>query len=381
MAMTDQTTLRETPSPPVPPAGKPADHSTPSSHDARPPRRSLVIAIILLIVAAVGIFFYLPGLWQVETDDAYVNAHVVSIVPKVAAYVSKLHVNDNSKVARDDLLLELDPRDFEVAVDMVNADLKIAQANAANIEAQIREQQAIVTESESTVKGDQAVFDFAQEQFERYKSLATTGAGTVQRLQEAESDRGQRRATLQHDLAALDAARAHQAVLETQLPQAKAAIERQQAALNQAELNLGYTKIRASEAGSVANKTVEVGNYVQPGQVLFSIVPDTVYVTANFKETQLTDVRPGQRVTIQVDAFPGLRLEGRVDSLQRGTGSQFALLPPENATGNFVKVVQRVPVKITFDDPGEAIRWISPGMSVEAKIYTADPPRWLSFLN
>jgi membrane fusion protein, multidrug efflux system len=380
MAMTDQTTLRETPSPPVPPAGKPADHSTPSSHDARPPRRSLVIAIILLIVAAVGIFFYLPGLWQVETDDAYVNAHVVSIVPKVAAYVSKLHVNDNSKVARDDLLLELDPRDFEVAVDMVNADLKIAQANAANIEAQIREQQAIVTESESTVKGDQAVFDFAQEQFERYKSLATTGAGTVQRLQEAESDRAQRRATLQHDLAALDAARAHQAVLETQLLQAKAATERQQAALAQVKLNLSYTIIRATDAGSVANKTVEVGNYVQPGQVLFSIVPDELYITANFKETQLTDVRPGQRATVRVDAFPGLRLQGHVDSIQRGTGAQFALLPPENATGNFVKVVQRVPVKITFDNPGEALHWISPGMSVEAKIYTAEPPKWSKFL-
>jgi membrane fusion protein, multidrug efflux system len=115
--------------------------------------------------------------------------------------------------------------------------------------------------------------------------------------------------------------------------------------------------------------------------VLFSIVPDRLYITANFKETQLTDVRPGQRVTIRVDAFPGLHLEGRVDSLQRGTGSQFALLPPENATGNFVKVVQRVPVKITFDNPGEAIRWISPGMSVEAKIHTAEPPRWLRFLN
>jgi membrane fusion protein, multidrug efflux system len=379
--MTDQTTLRETSIPPAPPPGKTAVGKAPTSRDIRPTRRSLVSGGVLLLVAAVGLYFYLPDFWQVSTDDAYVNAHVVSIVPKVAAYVSKLHINDNSKVARDELLLELDPRDFEAALDMANADLKIAQANAANIEAQIHEQQAIVTESQSTVNGDQAVFDFAQEQFERYKSLATTGAGTVQRLQEAESDRGQRRATLQHDLAALDAARAHQAVLETQLPQAKAAIERQEAALKQAQLNLGYTKIRASEAGSVANKTVEVGNYVQPGQVLFSIVPDTLYIIANFKETQLTDVRPGQRVTIRVDAFPGLRLEGRVDSLQRGTGSQFALLPPENATGNFVKVVQRVPVKITFDDPGEAIRWISPGMSVEAKIYTADPPRWLSFLD
>ena len=375
--MTDQTTLRETPSPP---AGKPADHSPPSSHDARPPRRSLVIAIILLIVAAVGIFFYLPGLWQVETDDAYVNAHVVSIVPKVAAYVSKLHVNDNSKVARGDLLLELDPRDFAVAVDMANADLTSAQANAANIEAQIREQHAIVAESQSAVDGDQATLEFAQQQLDRYKSLATSGSGTIERLQQAESDVGQHRATLQHDLAALDAARAHQAVLETQLLQAKAATERQQAALAQAKLNLSYTIIRATDAGSVANKTVEVGNYVQPGQVLFSIVPDELYITANFKETQLTDVRPGQRAAVRVDAFPGLRLQGHVDSIQRGTGAQFALLPPENATGNFVKVVQRVPVKITFDNPGEALHWISPGMSVEAKIDTAEPPKWSKFL-
>jgi membrane fusion protein (multidrug efflux system) len=376
--MTDQTVLRETSNPPVPPV---ASGKAPPSHDVRSSRRTLVTGTILFVVAAVGLYFYIPGFWRVSTDDAYVNAHVVSIVPKVAAYVSKLHVNDNSKVAHDDLLIELDPRDFAVAVDMANADLKSAEANASNIEAQIREQQAIVTESQSAVDGDQAVLDFAQQQLDRYKSLATSGSGTVERLQQAESDVGQRRAVWQHDLAALDAARAHQAVLGTQLVQAKATIERQQAALAQAQLNLGYTQIRATEAGSVANKTVEAGNYVQPGQTLFSIVPATLYITANFKETQLTDVRPGQHVTIRVDAFPDLRLQGRVDSLQRGTGSQFALLPPENATGNFVKVVQRVPVKITFDDPGEALRWISPGMSVEAKIYTAEPPGWLKFLD
>jgi membrane fusion protein, multidrug efflux system len=216
---------------------------------------------------------------------------------------------------------------------------------------------------------------------DRYKSLATSGSGTVERLQQAESDVGQHRATVQHDLAARDAARAHQAVLETQLVQARAATERQQAALAQAQLNLSYTSIRAPDAGSVANKAVEAGNYVQPGQVLLSVVPDELYITANFKETQLTDVRPGQHVAIRIDAFPGLRLRGTVDSIQRGTGAQFALLPPENATGNFVKVVQRVPVKINFDNPGEALRWISPGMSVEAKIYTAEPPRLLSFLD
>ncbi len=378
--MTDQAAAKEIPSAPTLRVEAPVVKMT-APHEEHPRRRPIVIGALAVVVAAVGLYFYLPSLWQVSTDDAFVNAHVVLMVPKVPAYVSKLHVDDNSKVARGDLVVELDPRDFEVAVDIANADLKSAQANAENIKAQLIEQQALVAESQSAVDGDQATVDFAQQQFERFKSLASNGSGTVERFQQAESDVAQRRAVLQHDLAALEAARAHHGVLKTQELQAKATIERQQAALAQAQLNLSYTKIRVFETGNVTNKTVEVGNYVQPGQVLFSIVPDTLYITANYKETQLTDVRPGQRVTIRVDAFPKLRLQGRVDSIQRGTGSQFALLPPENATGNFVKVVQRVPVKITFDDPGEALHWISPGMSVEARIYTADSPAWLSFLD
>jgi membrane fusion protein, multidrug efflux system len=378
--VTEQVALKEQPAPATQPVAKPPNMNGPISQGAHRVRRVLAIVVVIGAIAALGLYFYVPGFWQVSTDDAYVNAHVVSIVPKVAAYVSKLNVNDNSKVGRDDLLVELDPRDFQVAVAMAEADLKSAEANDANIEAQIHEQHATVAETQSSLDGDQAALDFAQQQLDRYKTLATSGSGTVERLQQAESDIAQRRSTLQHDVAALEAARAHQVVLETQAQQAKAAIERQQAALKQAQLNLSYTQIHASEAGSVANKTVEAGNYVQPGQVLFSIVPDTLYITANYKETQLTDVRPGQAATIRVDAFPDLRLEGRVDSIQRGTGSQFALLPPENATGNFVKVVQRVPVKIVFDDPGEALRWVSPGMSVEASIYTATPPAWWNSL-
>jgi membrane fusion protein, multidrug efflux system len=379
--MNDQPAAKETPSAPASRVDAPPDVRVPSSHHTPPRRRPILIGGIVAVVVVVGIYFYLPGFWQVSTDDAFVNAHVVSIVPKVAAYVSKLHVDDNSKVTRDELVIELDPRDFEVAVDMATADVKNALANAENIKAQIHEQLALVAESQSAVDGDKGPLAFAEQELDRYKSLATNGSGTVERLQQAQSDAAQRRATMQHDLAALDAARGQQGVLETQQLQAQAMIERQQAALAQAQLNLSYTKIRAVETGNVTNKTVEVGNYVQPGQVLFSIVPDTLYITANYKETQLTEVRPGQRVTIRVDAFPQLRLQGRVDSIQRGTGSEFALLPPENATGNFVKVVQRVPVKVTFDDSGEALRWISPGMSVEARIFTAEPPAWLSFLD
>jgi membrane fusion protein (multidrug efflux system) len=331
-------------------------------------------------LVGVALYLYVPSFYEVGTNDAFVDAHVVSVVPKVAAYVSALHVNDNSKIAKGDLLVELDPRDFQVAVESAMADLKSAEANAANIDAQLHEQQAVIEQNAAATVGDQAMLEFSQQELQRYQSLASTGSGTEQRLQQAQSDIGQRQANLRRDVAALDASRAHVAVLETQGRQAQAAIDRQRAALAQAQLNLSYTKIYATQAGSVANKTVEVGNFVQPGQVLLSAVPDVLYITANYKETQMTSVRPGQPVTIRVDAFPNLRLKGRVDSIQRGTGSQFALLPPENATGNFVKVVQRVPVKVTFDDPGEAIKWISPGMSVETRI-TFAMSRWLDFLN
>src|SRR5271168_3361637 len=181
--MTDQTALKEASPPSTSPAPHGADRKAALPHAAEQNRRRLIVGSIVAIVVAVGLYFYVPGLWQVTTDDAYVNAHVVSIVPKVAAYVSKLHVNDNSKVVRDDLLIELDPRDFEVSVSIANADVKTAEASASNIEAQLKEQQAVITESQSAIDGDQALLNFAQQQLDRYKSLATSGSGTVERLE------------------------------------------------------------------------------------------------------------------------------------------------------------------------------------------------------
>jgi membrane fusion protein, multidrug efflux system len=364
-----------------PAAATPRPPAVPHPEPRRGFRSLLVLALGAALVAAAALYIYVPALYQVRTDDAYVDAHVVSIVPKVPAYVIALHVDDNTKVAAGALLVELDPRDFQVAVDGAQADLENAVANAANIEAQMREQNALVSESEAALEGDRAALEFAHEQLERYQSLAHMGVGSTERFQQAQADIAQRESTLRRDVAALDAVRAHVAVLESQRRQAQAAIDRSRAALAQAQLNLSYTRIYATEAGTVANKSVQTGNFVQPGQVLFSLVPETLYVTANYKETQLTDVRPGQPVTVRVDAFPRLRLKGHVDSIQRGTGAQFALLPPENATGNFVKVVQRVPVKIALDDPAEALHWLAPGMSVETTIRFARPPRWLAFLN
>jgi len=349
---------------------------------ASPRHWSRIAGLALSVAALATIAFYLsvPELYVVSTDDAYVDAHVVSVVSKVAAYVSALHVDDNSKVATNALLVELDPREYEAAVRTAIADLKSAEASADNTDAQIVEQKAVIAQSEAAIAGDRSTVEFAHQQLARYDELAKTGYGTTQRWQQAQSDSGQSQAALQRDLAALDTARAHIGVLETQRRQALAVIDRQRSILAQTQLNLSYTKIYATETATVANKKIEVGSFVQPGQVLFSTVPNKLYVTANYKETQLTKVRPGQPVTIRIDAFPELRLHGHVDSIQRGTGSQFALLPPENATGNFVKIVQRVPVKVTFDDPEEALRWISPGMSVETSIEVARPPWWLAFI-
>jgi membrane fusion protein, multidrug efflux system len=359
-------------------AASPVGHETLPLPRLRLARRSLtVLALSAFALVAAALYAYVPPLYEVGTDDAYADAHVVAVGPKVAAYVTALHITDNSTFKAGDLLIELDPRDFQVAVDGAEADLKSAEATKANIEAQTEEQQAVIAQSDAVADGDRSTLEFAQQELQRYGSLANTGVGTVERLQQAQSDIGQRQAALQRDRAALAAARAHIAVLNTQRQQAEAAVERQKAALAQARLSLSYTKIYATEDGTVANKTVEVGNFVQPGQVLFSAVPNSIYVTANYKETQLTRVQPGQPATIRVDAFPALRLHGLVDSIQRGTGSEFALLPPENATGNFVKVVQRVPVKIVFGDPVTALKSIAPGMSVEATIMIADRPWWL----
>jgi membrane fusion protein, multidrug efflux system len=348
---------------------------------AKPHRRRFLAPLLAAVaLAIVGLYLYVPGLYSVTTNDAYVDAHVVSIVPKVAAYVSALHVDDNQQVGAEQLMVELDSRDFAVAVESSAADMASAEANVANVLAQTDEQQAVIGQNEAAIAGDRSTLEFARQQLDRYGSLAKTGFGTAERFQQAQSDIGERQAALNRDLAALAASRAHVAVLNTERREALATVERQRAARAQADLNLSYTRISSPDAGTVANRTVEVGNFVQPGQVLFSLVPDRIYVTANFKETQLTRMKPGQPAIVHVDAFPGRRLTGHVDSIQPGTGALFALLPPENATGNFVKVVQRVPVKITFDASPEVVHRIAPGMSVEAEVRVAEPPGFVFFL-
>jgi membrane fusion protein (multidrug efflux system) len=343
-----------------------------------PPNRFPIwVAGVGTALALAIAYVTVPHLYVEGTDDAYVQADTVSVVPKVAGYVTALHVNDNSHFTANELLVEIDPRDFEVAVKSAEANLLSAQAAKANVLQQLPQQAHIVAAAQATIDSDRAMLQFSQQQLDRYTDLATRGAGTEQNQQQAVSDFGQKKATLEHDVAALAAAQAQIGVLKSQVQQADASIALQEAALAQAKLNLSYTKIHAPADGTVANKTVQVGNFVQPGQTLFAAVPSEAYIIANFKETQLEHMRVGQRVRVLIDAFPNQRIIGRIDSFQRGTGSNFALLPPENATGNFVKVVQRIPVKIVLDGPADALRSISPGMSVEPAVAIAMPPTWL----
>jgi membrane fusion protein, multidrug efflux system len=335
--------------------------------------RHLGIAGLVLLLIILALCVYVPRLFYVSTDDAYVQADTVTVVPKVAAYVATLHVSDNTAFNAGQLLVELDPRDYLVALNTAVADLAAAKAARTNLAAQIVEQQQRVSAAQAAVEGDRSTLAFAEQQRARYGTLSRNGADTKERLQQADADLGVRRAALSHDLASLAATRAHVAVLQSQSVQADADVAAKQAALDQAKLNLSYTKIYADAAGTVANRSVQVGNYVQPGQSLFSAVPREVFVVANVKETQLDRIQPGQAAEVSVDALSGRKFRGHVDSIQRGTGSNFALLPPENATGNFVKIVQRVPVKIVLDEQADLSR-LSPGMSVVADIVVRKPP-------
>jgi membrane fusion protein (multidrug efflux system) len=265
-------------------------------------------------------------------------------------------------------LIELDPRDYAVQVEIARANLETARGRRLEADNRVSIADAEAAQARAELDVARANGVLAATDLKRVRSVSDARAVSTERIDTAQAAADATRATVtaaetrvRSSLASADLARA-------QVKTAQASVAQAQAALDQAQLNLSYTKISAVQSGTITNKVVEEGNYVQPGQALFFIVPVAPYVIANFKETQLERIRPGQTATVRVDAYPRLRLKAHVDSLQRGTGSVFALLPPENATGNFVKVVQRIPVKIVFDDPGDAANWISPGMSVEVQV-------------
>ncbi len=328
-------------------------------------------SLFLAGAAAYGDYYWTTGRFLVSTDDAYVQAHSVLISPKVSGYLSEAPVDDNQVVKAGQVLARIDPRDYRTALAHARADVEAARAYIDTLNRQIAQQKFVVEQDRQQVASDLAALVYSQQDFRRYTDLAKDGWGTVQRAQQAQADIREKDATAQHDSAVIQAAEKQVDVLEAQLAQADAMLAQQQASEQQAELNLSYTTITAPVDGTVGARTLRVGEYVQAGTQLMAVVPlQAVYITANYKETQLTDVRPGQPVTIDVDTFPGTTVHGHVDSLAPASGQEFALLPPDNATGNFTKIVQRIPVKIVLnaDDPLASL--LRPGMSVEPTIDT-----------
>ena len=349
------------------PHAPPARQLEPETGRSRWSLKKLLIAaaglLFLAGAAAYGKYYWTTGRFLVSTDDAYVQAHSVLISPKVSGYISEAPVDDNQVVTAGQALARIDPRDYQTALDQARANVAAARASIDTLNQQIAEQKLVVEQDRHQVASDQAALVYSQQNFQRYTELAKDGWAPVQRAQQVQADIREKSATVQQDTAVIAAAEKQVGVLEAQLAQANATLDQQQASERQGELNLSYTTITAPVDGAVGVRTLRVGEYVQAGTQLMAVVPlQAVYITANYKETQLTDVRAGQPVTLDFDTFPGKTVHGRVDSLAPASGQEFALLPPDNATGNFTKIV------LDADDP--LANLLRPGMSVEPTIDT-----------
>ena len=306
-----------------------------------------------------------------ETNDAYVTADFSIVAPKVPGLIDRVEVDDNERVRAGQELAHIDDRDYQAAVSVAEAALAAANADAENTRAELARQQPIIKQANAVVQADDAVLTFTQANAARYRNLSDGGAGTVEQQQQSASQLAQAIAAKDRDSAAAAAAMRQMAVLQAQSDQADANVKRTHAALEQARLNLSYTHILAPVGGVVGARGVRVGNYVSPGTALLAVVPlDSAYVLANFQETQLTNMRSGQQVRITVDSFPGKVLSGTVDSLAPASGVAFSPVAPDNATGNFTKVVQRIPLKILLDRGQPLLQRLRVGMSVEARVDT-----------
>jgi membrane fusion protein (multidrug efflux system) len=335
-------------------------------------RAALGLALALGIAAAgdLGYGYLTTGRYLESTDDAYVKADSTIIAPRVSGYIATVLVSDNEKVKAGQMLARIDDRDFKAALDQARADVAAADALVRNLDAQLALQQPIIEQGSADVTAAEANLKFAQEERARYDELMKSGSGTIQRAQQTDAALRASTAQLQRAQSGLVAAQRKVDVLTTQRAQSVAQLEHARAVAEQASLNLSYTDITAPVDGTVGARSLRVGQYVQAGTQLMAVVPlDAVYVVANFKETQLTHVRAGQPAELRIDSFRGQTLHGHVDSLSPASGLEFALLPPDNATGNFTKIVQRVPVKIVFDD-NRLAGLLRPGMSAVPTIDT-----------
>jgi membrane fusion protein (multidrug efflux system) len=336
--------------------------------------RTGIAAASLLLLSGGGLAsvrYWTTGRFVESTDDAYVKADSTIIAPRVSGYVVDLLVQDNQVVKAGQVLARIDNRDFRTALDEADANVAAAAASIANLDAQIMAQGSIIQQAQAHVAEAQASLSLARRNDARRRQMARVGYGSEEQSDDATTDAAEKAAALTRLQAAYAASRQQIDVLTSQRTLAQAQLSRTRALKRQAELNVGYSTLVAPIDGVVGARTVRAGEYVQAGTQLMALVPlRQVYVIANFKETQLTHVEPDQPARIRVDTFPGHDIQGRVQSVAPASGLEFSLLPPDNATGNFTKIVQRIPIKIALPESSLLMGRLRPGMSVTVSIDT-----------
>lgn len=344
---------------------------------SRRSKLGIALLVVLLIAAGVGIYLFLH--WgEVSTDDAALDGRLVSLSPNVPGYVKTLNIDDNQRVKEGDVLLEIDPSSYIIRRDKAQAALDAAKAAASashtNVETTSVSAPSNLDAAQAQVASAQANWDKAVSDLKRMQRLSNE-ARSQEQLDQAVANEKAASSNLEDVKAKLRSAQTAPQVIaaaQADSDELAAKVKQAEADLAQAEKDLNDTKLLAPMDGRITKRGVEKGDYVQTGQQLGSLVGNEIWVTANFKENQLKHMRPGQRVTVTVDAFSNLKLDGKVDSIQSGTGARFSAFPPENATGNFVKIVQRVPVKIVLDQQPDPSLALGPGMSVVPTVYTSD---------
>ncbi|SEL43330.1 membrane fusion protein, multidrug efflux system [Roseateles sp. YR242] len=358
---------------PAAPAAPSAPPSSPKSNGRRRPVL-LVLALAAVVGGAVyGVHWWRVGRFIESTDDAYLKADSVTVAPKVAGYVTDVFVQPNQAVKRGDPLVRLDRRQYEAMLDQAQATIDSRQADIQRAEADILQQQAQLAQARAQAQAAALSLAHAQKEFERYSPLVITGATTEEHLAELRNARDQANSTLAANQAAVASAEGKIKSSQAQVAQSKAQVKAAEAARSQNHLDVDDTVVRAAIDGRVGDSTVRVGQFVQPGTRLMTVVPvQDVYLVANFKETQIGRMRAGQPVALHVDALPDVEIHGEVESFSPGTGAQFALLPSENATGNFTKIVQRVPVRIKVQADTSLRDRLLPGLSVTTEVDTRD---------
>ncbi|GHU30567.1 hypothetical protein AGMMS50256_17700 [Betaproteobacteria bacterium] len=335
--------------------------------------RFRLAAALIALATLTGVFFLLnrpeSGASGQSTDDAYVRADFTVIVPQVAGVITEVHVADNQELRAGAPLVNIDERALRIAVNNARARVIGARAAIDSLQAQIARQQNVIRQARAAVAATEASLRLAEANRLRFTNLARDGSGTVQAQQQAEAQTEIQRATRERDVAGMRSAEQQSAILAADLEKARATLLASEAEQAVAGLNLSYARLTAPVGGVVAQRKARVGGYARVGEPLLTLVPlEGVYVEANFRETQLARVRAGQPVDIAVDALPGVRIRGRVESLGPASGVSFSPLPPHNATGNFTKIVQRLPVRISLEPGQEDVRLLRVGMSVRPNI-------------